>query len=580
MSIFDRNLKINKKHIAGLLLGISAVVGIVQFSVFLIPRSKPDNQLIFGLSAARVFTGSIFLGLLLINLAVILFVFVNFGSWQKVLEKKAVNFFSNHYLAVMIALYSVLILIGAFFVLMIPPVIRPLRFLIPQYIRLSVFLSWIFIAGLLMVLLLRIVAAETFRNDTRMTRLDTFFVCAILLVAVFVLYFRIAVLIGWINKTSYSFWDLLAGQFIQGKLFLENPPYTHDLTFYNGKWYVPMPPLPAIILMPVAYWMGSENISTSYASMMFSAINGMLLFLILKQLIQRKWIELSESGVFWLVVVFLFGTPHLWVGISGRGWYVSQILTVLFLALAVYAALRSWSAWLVATFIGIAMLARPNSLMTWPFVFAIAMQILRETHGSVSWRQAFQWIAKTVLPIALAVVVLLGYNYLRFENFLDFGYTTLSGDPDIVENAQTYGLFSFRFAPNNLYVMFLKPPQINWGTPWPEIPKGALWPIDPTTTGMSMFLATPPLIYLFRRYPKQWWIFGAWVAVLFNVIMLGLYSNTGAHQFGYRYILDFLVPLVILLAVGLGRKVPWHFIALTLASIVINLYGAYWFMNG
>jgi hypothetical protein len=41
-----------------------------------------------------------------------------------------------------------------------------------------------------------------------------------------------------------------------------------------------------------------------------------------------------------------------------------------------------------------------------------------------------------------------------------------------------------------------------------------------------------------------------------------------------------LVPLITLLAVGLGRKIPWHFILLVLASIVINIYGANWFMNG
>ena len=70
------------------------------------------------------------------------------------------------------------------------------------------------------------------------------------------------------------------------------------------------------------------------------------------------------------------------------------------------------------------------------------------------------------------------------------------------------------------------------------------------------------------------------MAILFNVIMLSFYSNTGSAQFGYRYILDFLVPLITMLAVGLGKKVPWHFIVLALLSIVINLYGAYWFMNG
>jgi hypothetical protein len=341
-----------------------------------------------------------------------------------------------------------------------------------------------------------------------------------------------------------------------------------------------MPPLPGILLIPFAYWLGAENISTSYFSMVASAANGLMLFLILKQLVARKWLEISDHGIFWLVIVFLFGTPHLWVGISGRGWYVSQILTVLFLALAVYAALRSWSAWLIASCIAVAMLARPNSLMTWPFVFAIFMQILKEQQGFINLKQILIWVSKTALPIALAIVVLLGYNYLRFEKITDFGYTTVNAGPEIIGNVQKYGLWSPHFIPNNLYVMLLKTPRINWGTPWPTEPQGALWPIDPTTTGMSIFLTTPALLYLFRRYPRQWWVLGAWVSVLFNVILLSFYSNTGAHQFGYRYILDFLIPLTTMLAIAIGRKVRWHFVLSVLLSIAINLYGAYWFMNG
>lgn len=580
MSVFINKFQIKKRDIAAVFLGSSAIMGIVRFVIYLIPRSKPDNQLIFGLSAARVFLGAIFLGLLLINIGALLFMIINMGPRQKEIEKKFTTFFSNHHTIIMMVLYAALILIGAFFLLMMPPVIRPLRFLISYYTRLSGFLSWILVADLLLVVLLRITSAETWRNDRRMARLDTIFICIGLVIATFFLYYRVAVLIGWINKTTYSFWDLLAGQLLQGKLYLENPPYTHDLTFYNGRWYVPMPPLPGILLIPIAYWIGAENISTSYLSMIFSAINGVMLFLILKQLVERQWIQLSGYGMFWLVAVFLFGTPHLWVGISGRGWYVSQILTVLFLAMAVYAALRSWSAWLIATCIAIAMLARPNSLMTLPFVFAISMQLLKENQGNVSWKQAFQWVAKSIPPVTVAVVMLLAYNYLRFENIWDFGYTTVNAGPDIVGNVQKYGLFSTHFIPDNLYVMLLKMPRIHWGVPWPAVPKGALWPIDPTTTGMSIFITTPPLLYLLRRYPKQWWILGAWAAVLCNIVLLSGYSNTGAHQFGYRYILDFLVPLVTLLAVGIGKRIPWHFAVLVLVSIVINIYGAYWFMNG
>ncbi|MGB7873829.1 MAG: hypothetical protein WBL25_05560 [Anaerolineales bacterium] len=580
MSTHVKNFRLRKKHVAALFLSISVVVGVVRFVLYLIPPSKPEDQLIFGLSAARAFLGIIFLGLLLINIGAVLFTLIDFGPRQKKLKQQLSNIFSNYHTLIMMALYGVLAVVGAFFLLSIPPIIRPLRFLEPHYIRLSGFLSWILIADLLLIIMLRMISAEMFRNSQSMRRLDTVFIGVGIFVLTSVLYLRTAILIGWIDKTVYSFWDLLVGQFIQGKLYLENPAYTHDLTLYNGRWYVPMPPLPGIMLIPIALWIGAENISTSYFSMLLSALNGLLLFLILKQMAQRKWVRLSGHSMFWLIVLFLFGTPHLWLGISGRGWYVSQIVTVLFLSLAIYAALRWSSPWLSGTFLAIAMLARPNSLMSWPFIFAISMQVMKEKGGSVTWRQAINWTAKTALPIAATAVVLLTYNYLRFENILDFGYTTVNAGPDVVRNVQAHGMFSPHFVPNNLYVMFLKPPRINWGTPWPTEPKGALWPIDPTTTGMSILLTTPPLLYLFRRYPKAWWILGGWVAVLFNVIMLSTYHNTGAHQFGYRYIMDFLVPLVMLLAVGIGKKVPWHFIVLVLVSIVINLYGAYWFMNG
>ena len=185
-------------------------------------------------------------------------------------------------------------------------------------------------------------------------------------------------------------------------------------------------------------------------------------------------------------------------------------------------------------------------------------------------KDALFWSLKTALPIVLAALGLLFYNYLRFDSILDFGYTTLNGNPDILRNAQTYGVFSPHFVLTNLKVMLFRLPRVNWG---------GQWPIAPSTVGMSVFLTTPPLLYLFRRYPKQWWVLGAWAAVLFNIILLSLYHNTGADQFGYRYILDMLVPIVTLLALALEKRVPWHFIVLAVVSIGINIYGTNWFMN-
>ena len=172
--------------------------------------------------------------------------------------------------------------------------------------------------------------------------------------------------------------------------------------------------------------------------------------------------------------------------------------------------------------------------------------------------------------LLIAILGLLYYNYARFEDFLDFGYVSIHGHPDIVHNAQTYGLFSTHYIPENLKVMFLYAPEFR---------PGERWFLLPSTLGMSVFLVTPALLYLFRRYENKTWVWGAWAAVILNFALLVMYHNTGRDQFGYRYILDVLLPLTLLLASAFGKKSPWHFILLVIASIAINMYGADWFFS-
>ncbi len=552
---------------ASLLLGILAATGAVLIFIFLRPTSEAENQFLFGLSSRRLALGVGFIFFWIVNVAAILWV----NSRSRAEGKGIETLISGWAPTGLVFLYFLALMIGITILAMIPPSLKMMKFLRPWWEQLDNLFLWLFFLCLFLTLLIKSTYNEAVSKEKTVRAAEQILLAALLFLFTFFLYRHFAALIGWVNKTKYSFWDLLAGQFLQGKLFLENPPYIHDLTFYKGNWYVPMPPLPAVLMMPLAWLFGAENISTSLVSMFFSAVNGVLVFLILKELDSRKWIQIPRSGILLMVALFLFGTPHLWVGISGRGWYVSQILNVLFLALAAYSSLRSWSPWLAGVFIGIAMTSRPNSLMSWPFVFAIAMQILKENQGRVELKQAASWTLKTIPPIALAVAGLLVYNYARFEDFLDFGYTTVNAGADIVYNAQTWGVFSPHFIPRNLSVMFLEMP---WYNP------NSRWPIEPSATGMSVFLTTPALVYLFHRYPKQWWVIGAWTAVFFNIALLSMYHTTGAHQFGYRYVLDMLTPLIALIAVGFDRKIPWHFVVLVLISIFINMYGADWFMNG
>ena len=98
MSISIKSFQLKKKYAAVFFLSISALVGIVRFVLYLIPRSKPEDQLIFGLSAARVFLGAIFLGLLLINIVAVLLILIDFGPRQKRFEQKISDIFSKYHM--------------------------------------------------------------------------------------------------------------------------------------------------------------------------------------------------------------------------------------------------------------------------------------------------------------------------------------------------------------------------------------------------------------------------------------------------------------------------------------------------
>jgi hypothetical protein len=559
------------RQLAKLLLSMMIVAGVILFIGFLRTPSEVENQFLFGLSLRRVALGSIFAFILLLNVGAVFWLSLKSNEWRLTIESRFIIWLTRHVVLGMITLYVACLAISLLLLMVFHPFKKTFIFIEPIRALLGGPILWLFLLILLLLLFFRISYRNAIHENKVIAVVDHFLLVAAIFLITFLTYKHLLIWIGAANQKSYAYWNLLANEFLQGKLYLENPAQTHDLTFYQGKWYVPMPPFPAILMMPLAYLVGGENINTSDFSIVFSAINAVIIFLILEQLAKRRWITLSRVGMLLLVVLFAFGTPHLWVGIRGRAWFVSQIVTVTFVALSVFAALRSWSPWFVGISLGVAVVSRPNAIMTWPFVFAIAMQILKEEQGSVIWKQLLNWSIRSILPVVVAVGGLLIYNYARFENLFDFGYTTINGDPAIVENAQRYGIFSIHYILTNLRAMFFYVPTLD---------PGGQWPILPSTTGMSIFLVTPPFIYLFHHYEWKWWIVGAWVSIFLNFALLVLYHNTGADQFGYRYILDAIVPLMAMLAVSLSGKIPWLFVLLLLFSIGFNIYGAYWFING
>lgn len=428
-----------------------------------------------------------------------------------------------------------------------------------------------FIFWLPLVLLLWAVCHHFFREKAWYPRLKRAFLLLSIFLVTYTLYRHSGQWMGWANTPSKAYWHSLADAFLHGHLYLINPESTHDLTLFNGNWYVPTPPLPAFIFLPLVAIRGVGAINTVAVSIFFGALNVVLLYLILEEANKRKLIALSQNGMLWLLAVFAFGTCHWWLSMMGRMWFISQILTLFFSALAILFVLRRYSPWLVGISLGLAMLARPNIFTLWPFLLAIFIYFQQQESFRLDIGKILRWSVQSALPVVAAAAGLLFYNHLRFGNYFDFGYVTINSSDWIMDAVRTYGMFNIHFLPINLNMMFLQFPR-------PLLENSCLR-FSASRDGYSIFAMTPVLIYAFRRFQKNAWFIGAWVSIILSAALLLFYHNTGAWQLGYRYSMDFILPLLLIVAVGVGKKPSWLFKILAVLSILGCTAGIVWWFN-
>jgi len=386
----------------------------------------------------------------------------------------------------------------------------------------------------------------------------------------------------------------LAEAFLKGHTYLLTaPPVGYDLLLFDGRLYVPGGPLPTLVFMPFVWLRGTPAAFPDAAvTTVWGACNVVLVYALLGRL--GCWVRVSRGVRLSLAVVFGAGTPHWYLASVGNVWSTPQVCAVTFVCLYVCEVLGRNRPWLAGLWLGLAGLARPTCWFAFPF--SVVMMLARvERHRRV--RLLLGGLAFGGVLAACVGLTLL-YNYARFGSLLDFGYSYVNGAPALVELQARYGSFNLYFAPRNLSTMFVGLPVVSPEPPW----------LQPDPLGMSIFLTTPPLLYMlksvqrrrltawlrllraaFRRRPAGVrlcvllrffrvtpLVAAAWLAVLGVTAPLALYHNTGSFQFGYRYILDWLPVGMLLVAIGMGGGMGWWKGILAGAAVLFNLGGALW----
>jgi hypothetical protein len=384
---------------------------------------------------------------------------------------------------------------------------------------------------------------------------------------------------AWLSNGRHANLDYfvpLADAFLHGRLGLTNAPswLNEVVPGTNGLSWVVYPPSPAIVLLPAVALFGPD-IDQTWASVLLGAANVAVLSLVIRGMGVARWPRLVLS------IVFGFGSIVWYSAQAGSSWHFAHVVTTAFLLLAILAAQRDWSTWLIGFLFAAAVLARLSAAGAFPFFLAYLVDRAdreatgdRTAFGRLGAERATAWAgrirARATLALAVPAAIAgaaplaldLVYNRLRFGSLFENGYSLIPGIQDEAQYA--HGVFNLVNIPRMLYAMFLTTPQQVGDFPWVQ---------SYHLGGLSILLTTPLFLWAIKaRRPDRFGV-GAWLSVVLTLLPILLHFDPGGAQFGFRYAQD-LYPILFLLTIrGLSGRISFEaWVAIAVGGLV-NLWG-------
>lgn len=363
----------------------------------------------------------------------------------------------------------------------------------------------------------------------------------------------------WAEKPGRGKFELL-----DGRLMVLEPKYI-DHRKTQQRYFVSFPPMPAVLMMPFAAVRGYA-VNDVLWTLFFASLNVALLYILLARLSRGGRSGRSRKENLWLVAFFALSTPHIWCSIMGQVWFTALVMGITFTLLYVLCSIDAKHPLLAGIFCAMAFSTRTPLLFASAFFFIFVLfpggkRLQKEQLG---W--AFKKLALFCLPCLAVGISLLVMNKIRFGSLTEFGHSYLAAGQ--IPRIKQFGLFHYHFLSMNLSAMFTLLPHLQKTAPYVVVSRH----------GMSLLLTSPALIYLLWPRPREnradrFWHRILWTTVLVCVVPGVFYQNTGYEQFGFRFALDYMVYLVMLLAVG-RHPITRGFKASVVFGALVNLFGA------
>jgi hypothetical protein len=362
----------------------------------------------------------------------------------------------------------------------------------------------------------------------------------------------LALAVYWVTGPAVlgDMWPPLAEAFANGRLHLvEDRPWLELVPRPGGGQYVPLPPVPALTLIP--FLPLGELDGNAYASVVGALNVGLAYWLLL------GW-GVAPWPRRWLVIGFAF-TTHWWVAGMGGPHHFAQLCGVLFTLVALNLAVRGRWPLVAGLCVGLAAGSRLPMGLAFPVILGL--------YGG-GWRPHRSWMP-VLAGIAIPALAVAWYNVARFGSPFDFGYARIpSGEDGLVTDEPWFseGILSITYITRHLQVIFLAMPDVVAEAPW----------LRPNLSGMSLLLTAPFLFLAVLARGRHAGLL--WIGVALVMTPNVLHGSWGFAQFGYRFILDAVPLLLLLLGLAYRERASWVLFGAILVGVAAHAYGI-WVIN-
>jgi len=330
-----------------------------------------------------------------------------------------------------------------------------------------------------------------------------------------------------------------------------------DATRY--RWYVSFPPLPAALLLPAVAVFGSSTLDR-LIWVLLAGLSPALFFILLRSLREAGKSHRTEREDVLVTALLAVGSVYFFVAVQGSVWFAAHVVAVACICLYLLYGFGARSPVAAGIALGLAFSSRPATIWLAPFFVIEAFSAARSAGGT-----RHELFGRSLLgfglPLLAFVGVALWHNYARFYDPFEFGHRFLQ--IRWRDRIETWGLFDVHYLPRNLTVFLASLPWLYTTAPFVRISRH----------GLALWFTTPNVLW--SLWPKRLdaTMVALWAGVLPTAVCTLLYQNTGWVQFGYRFSLDYLPLLLVLVALS-RRPFGRLFLACAVFSVLVNTFGA------